>query len=157
MRLKVILAAVLLSFSLIACGNSDAKGSNDGSGLVWHENLETAVEVAKVEGKNVLVNFTGSDWCQWCIKLNGEVFTKSEFAKYAKENLVLVKLDFPRYTKQSESTAKYNRAKMTKYGVRGFPSIILLDGNGNLVGNTGYRPGGPEKYVQHLEEYFSKK
>ncbi|GJQ62119.1 MAG: hypothetical protein SCALA702_11720 [Melioribacteraceae bacterium] len=155
MKLKVLLAVILLGFSVIACGNSDAKG--DDTGLVWHENLETAIEVAKVEDKNIFINFTGSDWCKWCIKLNGEVFTKSEFAEYAREKLVLVKLDFPRYTRQPEAVVAYNRNLMNKFRVGGFPTNILLNNTGEYVGAIGYQAGGPAKYVESLEQVYGKK
>lgn len=157
MKLKVFLAVILIGFSVIACGNSDANAKGDDSGLVWHENLETAIEVAKVENKNVLINFTGSDWCKWCIKLNGEVFTKSEFADYAKDNLVLVRLDFPRYKNQPESVVAYNRNLMNKFRVGGFPTNILLNHAGEYVGAIGYQAGGPKKYVESLEQVYGKK
>jgi protein disulfide-isomerase len=125
--------------------------------LKWNDNLESSVKIAKSENKYVLVNFTGSDWCVWCKKLNAEVFTQKEFAKYANEKLVLVKIDFPRSIEQSEATKKYNQDLAFKYGIQGFPTIVLLDKNGNLVAKTGYQPGGAANYVAHLNQLFSQK
>jgi protein disulfide-isomerase len=119
---------------------------------VWYENLESAIEIAKEENKTVFINFTGSDWCKYCIKLDQEVLSQNEFKKFAQENLILVKLDFPRKIKQSQETIDYNRNLMNKYRVPGFPSIILLNGDGNQIGSTGYLPGGPQNYVKHLKE-----
>lgn len=154
MKLKIIMALMLLGFTFIACAESNAQPANDETGLIWHENIETAVEVAKVENKDILINFTGSDWCPWCIKLSDEVFTQKEFAEYAKENLVLVRLDFPRYKKLSEEAQEYNQQQASKYGVRGFPTVILLDSNGKPVGQSGYAPGGAAKYVEQLKGVF---
>ena len=100
---KIFLIAVLLTAVVIGCSKG---GSNDN--LNWEENLETALQKAKAENKAVLVNFTGSDWCQWCIKLSDEVFSKSEFEDYAEDNLILVRLDFPRNIEQSAETKLYN-------------------------------------------------
>jgi len=125
--------------------------------LKWNDNLESAIKAAKSENKYLLVNFTGSDWCVWCKKLNTEVFTQKEFAKYASENLVLVKIDFPRSIEQSEATKRYNQDLAFKYGIQGFPTIVLLDSKGNLVAKTGYQPGGAVNYVSHLKELYSQK
>lgn len=141
-----IIFLLLTGFLNNGCGNT---GSSDS--LDWHTNLEEAIQIGQKENKSILVNFTGSDWCQWCKKLSSEVFTQSEFEKYADENLVLVKLDFPRTIEQSAEIKMYNNNLAQRYGVRGFPTIILLDGSGNLINSTGYQPGGAATYVQHLK------
>jgi protein disulfide-isomerase len=142
----MFLTAVLLTVVVIGCSKG---GSNDN--LNWEDNLETALQKAKAENKAVLVNFTGSDWCQWCIKLSDEVFSKSEFEDYADENLILVRLDFPRSIEQSAETKAYNNQLAQKYGVQGFPTILLFNSSGNLVKTTGYLPGGPVTYIDHLK------
>ena len=143
---KIILSAVLLTAMLIGCSKGGAK-----DGLSWEENLETALQKAKTENKAVLVNFTGSDWCQWCIKLTDEVFSKPEFKEYADDNLILVRLDFPKSIEQSAETKLYNNQLMQKYGVRGFPTILLFNSSGSLVKTTGYLPGGPVTYINDLK------
>jgi protein disulfide-isomerase len=142
----MFLTAVLLTVVVIGCSKA---GSNDN--LNWEDNLETALQKAKAENKAVLVNFTGSDWCQWCIKLSDEVFSKSEFEDYADENLILVRLDFPRSIEQSAETKAYNNQLAQKYGVQGFPTVLLFNSSGNLVKTTGYLPGGPVTYIDHLK------
>jgi protein disulfide-isomerase len=143
---KIFLTAVLLSAILIGCSKG---GSNDN--LNWEDNLETALQKAKAENKAVLVNFTGSDWCQWCIRLSDEVFSKSEFEDYAEDNLILVRLDFPRNIEQSAETKTYNNQLAQRYGVQGFPTILLFNSQGKMVLQTGYLPGGPVTYVEHLK------
>jgi len=118
----------------------------------WEDNFEKALQRAEKEGKYVLVDFSGSDWCGWCIKLDDEVFSKKAFKEYAKESLVLVLLDFPRWKELPKATREQNEALLKKYGVRGFPTVLLLSPKGEVAGRTGYRPGGPEAYVQHIKE-----
>ena len=75
----------------------------------WMDDYEAAVKLAKAENKLLLLDFTGSDWCGWCIKLKKEIFDQKEFVAYAEENLVLVELDFPRKKKLTESLQKQNK------------------------------------------------
>lgn len=143
---KIFLTAILLSAVVIGCSKG---GSNDN--LNWEENLETALQKANAENKAVLVNFTGSDWCVWCKRLSAEVFSKSEFEDYAEDNLILVKIDFPQNIEQSAETKLYNNQLAQKFGIQGYPTILLFNSTGNLVLTTGYQPGGPVSYVEHLK------
>ena len=102
----------------------------------------------------MLVNFTGSDWCIWCKRLSSEVFQQKDFESYAKDNLVLVMLDFPKDIEQTQEIKEYNNKLAQKYGIQGFPTILLIDGQGKLVAQTGYQPGGAAKYVEHLKSYL---
>jgi protein disulfide-isomerase len=142
---------VLIIFLFTACNNGQSASAD---GLKWEDNLETAIQQAKKENKAVLVNFTGSDWCIWCKRLSSEVFQQKEFEKYADESLVLVKLDFPRNIEQSAETQNYNRNLAQKYGIQGFPTILIFNSQGKLVAQTGYQPGGPEKYIEHIKSYL---
>lgn len=140
---------ILLAAFLVSCGKS---GTSDN--LDWQTNLEVALQQAEKENKAVLVNFTGSDWCQWCFKLSDEVFKQKEFEKYAKNNLVLVMVDFPRKKEQSTETKMYNQRLLQEFGVQGFPTIILFNKLGQPVAKTGYQPGGAENYIRHIESYL---
>ncbi|MBP1683791.1 MAG: Thiol-disulfide isomerase/thioredoxin domain protein [Ignavibacteriaceae bacterium] len=122
--------------------------------LNWTSNLEKAIEQAKKENKAVLVNFTGSDWCIWCKRLSAEVFQQKEFETYAKENLVLVMLDFPKNIEQSQETKSYNNMLAQKYGIQGFPTILIFNNQGKMVAQTGYQPGGASNYVKHIQSYL---
>jgi protein disulfide-isomerase len=150
--LKQISAFLLLFIFLFTSCNNGQSASTDG--LNWENNLETAIQQAKKENKAVLVNFTGSDWCIWCKRLSSEVFQQKAFKDYANESLVLVMLDFPRNIEQSAETQAYNNNLAQKYGIQGFPTILIIDGEGKLVGQTGYLPGGPEKYVENIKSYL---
>jgi protein disulfide-isomerase len=146
---KLFVLPVILMLLLTGCSKS---GTSDS--LNWKTDLNQALATAKKENKVVLVNFTGSDWCQWCKRLSDEVFSKKEFEDFANKNLVLVKVDFPRNIEQSNATKYYNQQLANMYGVEGFPTIILLDKNGRGLLKTGYIQGGVDNYIQQLKEYM---
>jgi protein disulfide-isomerase len=148
-KLFIMPALIILLFT--GCSKS---GTSDS--LNWKTDLKEALTTAKQENKVVLINFTGSDWCQWCKRLSDEVFSKSEFEEFADKNLVLVKIDFPRNITQSNATKYYNQQLANMYGVEGFPTIILLDKNGQGLLKTGYVQGGVENYIQELRQYMPK-
>jgi protein disulfide-isomerase len=141
--------AVALFAAAILCG----AGAED---LKWLTDLDKAKAQAKAEKKSIMLDFTGSDWCGWCIKLNNEVFSKPEFAKYAKDNLVLVEVDFPRGKKQTEEVKKANQALQEKYKIEGYPTIIVLNSDGEKIGETGYVEGGPKAFIAKLDEIKKK-
>ncbi len=134
------LCLTLLSLNLVSA-----------AGDAWMTDFEAAREKALAEQKPILVDFTGSDWCGWCIKLDEEVFSQSAFQQYAAAELVLVEIDFPRNKTQSDELKAQNRALAEKYGVRGFPTILLLSPEGALIEKTGYRRGGAAGYIEHLQ------
>jgi len=110
------------------------------AGEGWLTNLEKAKALAKKEKKMILVEFTGSDWCPPCKALKKNVFDKESFKKYAKDNLVLVEFDFPRNkSKITKEQIAYNNTQKKKFGIRGYPSVFLLDANGKqLLKKVGY-------------------
>ena len=142
---------ILFIFLFTSCNNGQSASSD---GLNWENNLEQAIAQAKKENKAVLVNFTGSDWCIWCKRLSSEVFQQKEFKEYADKSLVLVMLDFPRDKEQTSETQNYNRNLAQKYGIQGFPTILIFNSQGKMVAQTGYQPGGPEKYIEHIKSYL---
>ena len=118
----------------------------------WGDNYEKAAAQAKAENKLLLLDFTGSDWCGWCIKLNKEVFSQPEFKEYAGKNLVLMEVDFPQ-TKQQSGTLKAQNARLqTKYKIEGYPTIVVLNPEGKKVGELGYQPGGPKAFTAALDQ-----
>jgi protein disulfide-isomerase len=122
----------------------------------WSEDYEASLAKAKAEDKMVLLDFTGSDWCGWCIKIDDEIFSKPKFKSYAKDNLVLVELDFPRGKTQTKAIKEQNQKLMAKYGIEGFPTIIVLNADGKKVGELGYMEGGPDAFVAELEKLAKK-
>jgi thioredoxin-related protein len=124
--------------------------------LQWQTDLPKAQKQAKAENKLVMIDFTGSDWCPWCIKLNKEVFSKPEFVEYAKKNLVPVEIDFPRRKQQSAEVKKSNRDLQQQYKVEGYPTVVVLNSDGKKVGELGYQPGGPKPFIAELEKLKKK-
>ena len=118
----------------------------------WLTDAPKAQAHAKKENKLVLLDFTGSDWCGWCIKLHNEVFDLKEFKDYADKNLVLVEVDFPRKKQLSADQKKANTALQEKYEIRGYPTIIVLNGEGKKVGELGYVKGGPKAFIAELDK-----
>ncbi len=137
---------IALVMSLLVVSNIVAVAS-DG----WLTNFEEAKKVAAEKNLPIIADFSGSDWCGWCIKLDNEVFSKEEFKKYAKDNLVLFMADFPRASKQSAEIKKQNETLAKQYGVRGFPTVLVLDSTGKQIAKTGYQAGGAKKYIEHIK------
>lgn len=120
----------------------------------WITDYQAALAFAKSENKTVLADFTGSDWCSWCKKLDKEVFSQKPFLEYATQNLVLLKLDFPRSITQPAAEKAQNEALAQQYEIQGFPTIMLFDKEGKKLGQTGYQAGGAAMYVKHLEGFL---
>lgn len=141
-----------------ACAATFAITSAFAGGEGWTHDFSAAKKQAESEKKDLLIDFTGSDWCGWCIKLNDEVFKHDAFKTGVKDKFVLVELDYPRdKSKLSEETQKQNEELQGKYAIQGFPTILLCDATGKPFAKTGYQAGGPEKYVEHLDELRAKK
>ncbi|MDD3050695.1 MAG: thioredoxin fold domain-containing protein [Candidatus Cloacimonetes bacterium] len=147
---RLILLLVTMSLFFTACSAQEkAKAANEG--INWLHNIEEAIEIAGEKNLSVFIHFTGSDWCIWCKRLESEVYQQQDFMEYAKENLVMVMLDFPRSIEQTEAVKSYNRKKATEYGIKGFPTVILLNSEGTKIAQTGYQQGGSVNYIQHLK------
>ena len=143
---KKMLAVLLASLSFaVAAAES-----------LWMTDFNEARKKAVETGKNMLVNFTGSDWCPWCIRLQKEVFSQKEFQEFAKKNLVLAEVDFPRRKWQTPARKRANEKLRQLYGVEGYPTVLLLTPRGMIVAQLGYEPGGAEKYVEKLRSLMKK-
>jgi len=118
----------------------------------WLSDLPTAQAMARKEGKAVLIHFSGSDWCGWCMKLRKEVFLKQEFGDYAKSNLVLVLIDFPKHKPLPTSLQTTNQRVAEQFQVQGFPTMILLDSQGRRLGAVNYAQGGPRTFLAEVEK-----
>jgi protein disulfide-isomerase len=116
----------------------------------WTTYYRAAVVRARKEHRNVFLLFTGSDWCVWCKRLEAEILSTEEFKNYAKEKLVLVKLDYPKHTEQGEDIRNQNNALATQYKITGFPTVIILNPIGRAVKTLGYQEGGPGPFVEAL-------
>ena len=130
--------------------------SKESHSIQWYDNVEKALLKSKETGHPVFIHFTGSDWCGWCIRLKDEVYDHTPFIDYTNNNWIMVKLDYPsEKVYQSEETKAYNMEKLKQYGIKGFPTVVLLNSTGKEIGRTGYREGGPDVYIKHLEEFIN--
>ena len=117
----------------------------------WLTDVPKALDRAKAEKKVVLLDFTGSDWCGWCKRFDKEVFSTTEFKEYARKNLVLVEVDFPNQKKLGPELKKANDGLKNKYKVDGFPTFVVLNGEGREIGRqVGYLEGGPKAFIAKL-------
>jgi len=141
---KYFVTSILILIVILCCSKSEATN--------WETDFEKALATAKASGKYMLLDFSGSDWCGWCIRLEKEVFSQDAFNDFAKENLVCVLVDFPRAKEQTDELKQQNLELARKYDIKGYPTIIILSPNGEPVGITGYLQGGPWEYVRHLKK-----
>jgi disulfide reductase len=119
------------------------------SDALWLTNYQQALAQAAKEKKSVLIDFTGSDWCPPCIQMEKEVLSQREFIAFTKNNLVLLKLDFPRRKKLSSEEKEQNHKLGQQFGIGGFPTYVLVDPTGKeLKREIGYLPGGPKKFIE---------
>lgn len=118
---------------------------------LWTEDYAAALARAKSEQRFVLLNFSGSDWCGWCKKMDEEIFKRTAFKNFARANLVCVLLDYPTGKTQRPEIRRQNEKLESAFRIEGFPTIILLDPDGKPIARTGYRRGGAESYVTHLK------
>ncbi len=136
--------------------NAEAKMTPAAEGE-WLTNYEKALAKAKKEKKVVLADFTGSDWCGWCIRLKDEVFSKPEFQAWAKEHVVLLEVDFPRKKQLPDDLKKQNEKLQREFNIEGFPTIVFLDAKGKKLGQAGYEKGGPAAWIAIAEKEIGKK
>ena len=120
----------------------------------WSTDYAAAQSLAKKDGKVILIDFTGSDWCGWCIRMKKEALDLKEFTDYATKNVVLFEADFPNKKPQSDDLKKQNKDLQKKYAVNGFPTFVLVDADGKELGRqVGYLKGGPSAFVNKIEEW----
>lgn len=132
--------------------------------LVWHNDVKKAMEVSKKSKKPLMLFFTGSDWCGWCIRLQKEVFKTPEFTKWAKDNVVLVELDFPRRTPQQPEIQQQNMQLQQTFQVQGYPTVWFVNATTNKekqvnfekLGTTGYVAGGPAKWLEGADKILGQ-
>lgn len=155
--------ALLLGLSVVAFFSNpsellaDDHGESSKSGGIakedWETNFSEAQAKAREHGKMLLLEFHGSDWCPPCIQLNKQILSTAEFKKIADEHFVLVNLDFPRKSEQPADQAKHNRALAEKFGIQGFPTVVLLDAEGNEVAReVGFPRGGKDGFLEFLKK-----
>jgi thioredoxin-related protein len=142
-----------LAVGLIACWTVWQVSAEEGS---WLTDFTKAQAQAKAEKKMILMDFNGSDWCPPCKVLRKEVLDSQTFRDFAKDNLVLVDVDFPHAKAQTEEQKKANEALQHKFKVEGFPTIIILGSDGKELKKTeGYEGQSPKEFVAELKKLKS--
>ena len=149
---------VLVAFFFVGLSVSQAQE------LKWYTNVKEAASVSKKEKKPLMLFFTGSDWCGWCIRLQNEVLKTPEFSKWAKESVVLVELDYPRRTPQSDEIKKQNNELQQAFGIQGYPTVYFANATVNKegkvnfegLGSTGYVAGGPAAWLAVADPFVKK-
>lgn len=142
------LLGLMFIFGLSGCGQPEANDED----LRWIEKHAEAIAASKKSGLPILVNFTGSDWCGWCVKLHKEVFATKEFKEWAATNVVLLELDFPSKKAQDAAIKAKNQELAKQYNVEGYPTILILDATGKKLGELGYEAGGPKVWIAKFTE-----
>ena len=137
-HLKSLLAACAAALLIV----SSARAAE------WTEDYASAAATAKKEHKYLLLDFTGSDWCSWCKRIDKEVFATDSFKAFADKQLILVKVDFPRSVPQSDAVKAQTKNLSDAYGVEGYPTLVVLDADQKVVfKQDGYEPGGAEAFI----------
>jgi thiol-disulfide isomerase/thioredoxin len=139
------LAALGLAVALAAPGFA-------GDESPWLADFDAAAIVAAAQDKDLLVDFTGSDWCTWCKRLDAEVFRHDAFLREAQRRYVLVALDFPNGedARKQVPNPERNQELAERFEIQRFPTVLLMTPEGEVYAQTGYEPGGPERYVEHV-------
>ena len=142
-RIKILqgvsAALILFSACILTAGND----------RIWLTDFEQAKKVSAERNLPILADFTGSDWCPYCIKLEKEVFSKREFIEFAEKNFVLLRIDFPEHIPEDKMDAQKKLAET--YDIKVFPTVVILDKNGKFIMKSGYREGGCKSYISFLK------
>ena len=149
---------VLIMITLAQTNNAQTVDLN------WHTDLSKAVSISINEKKPIMLFFTGSDWCGWCMRLKKEVFNHEKFKIWSDEKIILVELDFPRRKKLASNILNQNRELARIFGVSGYPTCwlvkpqILENSKVNFLklGKLGYVAGGTDKWISVAEKFLIK-
>ena len=148
----------IAAFFLILCCCAPLFGAAHGKTTPsgWYDNFEAARAKAEKENKPLLLLFTGSDWCGYCIKLRKGALDKHDFKDYAKKNLVLVFIDSPRKTRLPAKLVVQNRELKSRYGSRGVPHTVLISADGKVLGRITGCPKDPGSYLERVRKIVEK-
>ncbi|WP_320019625.1 thioredoxin family protein [Labilibaculum manganireducens] len=130
-----------------------------GASVMAQNNLEEALQKAKIENKTIFLNFSGSDWCRSCILLKKTILNTDEFKKFAEKNLIILDVDFPRLKKNklSKEQTAVNESLAANYNSKGqFPTVILMNSDAKIIGKTGYKNVSPEEYIDHIQSLIAQ-
>jgi thiol-disulfide isomerase/thioredoxin len=121
---------------------------------VWETDFGAAMDQARDRQCHILILYTGSDWCPWCKKMDAEVYSQPEFARYSREKFVLLKLDYPQHSFQSDALKTQNAEMLDRYKVDGYPDVVVVDAKGKLLTKLeGYQEGGPSHFIGLMQPF----
>ena len=157
MKQPVLKTFALLLIQLLTTAGASADESSPPSNtltspsmLTWSEDYQAATQKAVAQNKLLLLFFTGSDWCGWCMKMDKEIFSTKEFLELAGNAFIFVKLDFPSHTPQKAEIQIQNKELQEKFKVHGYPTVLITEPNGKILATAGYRSGGGKAYAEYL-------
>jgi thioredoxin-related protein len=119
----------------------------------WLTDFNQARTKAVAEDKNILLVFSGSDWCAPCMKLDRFIWQSEEFKAFSNDHFILLRADFPKQKKNklSDEQQAHNDRLAAKYNRNGyFPLVVILNKNGEIIGTTGYKNLSPAEYIKQL-------
>lgn len=156
MRYLILVLTLFIAYFLYGLITSEPDSEES---LPWMTDYALALEAAKAENKPILLYFTGSNWCGYCVSLEKRIFSKQAFVEFAKDEVILVYLDFPRGVEQDPALERQNYALMDRYQPS-IPSLYFIDANEQILGDTGYISyyvnQGAEAYVNHLRALLAE-
>jgi thioredoxin-related protein len=150
LSLCVVTALFIMGSNPVKALEAPAANLSNGEQLVWQTDYAAALNQAKAENRWVFLFFTGSDWCPWCMRLNKEILSTSEFVQYSKEKLILVEVDFPKKRAQSGSLKAQNAKLAKRYKIEIYPTVVVLDSAGKKIDQLGFQEGGPAPFISRL-------
>ena len=149
--MKKIVFLLLTVLSISCQMNTETTPESD---KLWQTDVQKAIEMSKESGKPIFAFFTDKEWCSWCKKLDRQILSQQPFIEYAKQNLILLELDFPRGRRD---LPKDQLILARKFKIQGYPTVIVMDSETNLLGQTGFEYMTPEQYVSHIQSFINKK
>jgi len=116
-------------------------------GIHWETDYQKALGQAKAQSKPLLLFFTGTGWCPYCVKLENEVFKTQEFENAAGNQYIFMMIDY-QHGKVSQKT----KDLLDQYHIKGFPTVVIVNGQEKVLGEVGYKSGGGKKYADTLSQ-----
>ncbi len=149
--MKTILAA-----AMAVCVTAAAFAETAVEKVKWVSDYKAAVQQSEKTKKPIFIVFEGSDWCGWCKKLNAEILSNKQFSDWVNVRFIPYKADFPRSIKLDAAVKAQNEALQTKYGVTGYPTIVIVNAAGKKLATAGYMKTGPVALIRDIEGKLRK-
>jgi uncharacterized protein YyaL (SSP411 family) len=143
---RCFLALMLLAAGAVSAGWSGCQQ------IPWLIDSDEAQDAARKAQRPIFIIFVGSDWCVWSGRMEDEILSTPQFADFARKNLILLRVDFPRSIELPKDRMKKNRMLRKKYRISGYPTAVVTDPEGKVLGKLTYMNGGPKPFLGALTE-----